>query len=55
MENQEKSTVALAKEQLDALAQSFLPVMQEFFRSERGRRIWEEYLREAKRGNDSAT
>lgn len=54
MENQKKSTVALAKEQLDALAQSLLPVMQDFFRSERGKQIWAEHLREIEQGNEKA-
>ena len=52
MENLKKPV--LSEEQLDALAQSLLPVMQEFFNSERGKAIWEEHLREVKQGTDSA-
>jgi len=52
MENRKKSTLILAEEQLDALAQSLLPVMQEFFRSERGKQIWAEHLRRIEQGND---
>ncbi len=52
MEEQKKAVVTLSDEQLDALAQSLLPVMQEFFNSERGRRIWEEYLREIEQSSD---
>ncbi len=52
MEVQKKLSIVLSEEQLDALAQSLLPVMQEFFNSERGRRIWEEYLREIEQSSD---
>ena len=52
MENLKKPV--LSKEQLDALVQSLLPVMQEFFSSERGKKIWEEHLREVEQGTDSA-
>ena len=38
MENQKKPV--LSEEQLDALAQSLLPAMREFFNSERGKKIW---------------
>ncbi len=49
---EQKSVVTLSDEQLDALAQSLLLVMQEFFNSERGRRIWEEHLREIEQSSD---
>lgn len=52
MENQKKPNVVLSEEQLDALAQSLLPVMQEFFSSDRGKRIWAEHLRDIEQGND---
>ncbi len=52
MENLKKPV--LSEEQLDALAQSLLPAMCEFFNSERGKTIWEEYLREVEQGADSA-
>lgn len=52
MEVLKKLSVVLSEEQLDALAQSLLPVMQEFFNSERGRRIWEEHLREIEQSSD---
>lgn len=52
MEEQRKHIVTLADEQLDALVQSLLPVMQEFFSSERGKQIWAEHLREIKQGSD---
>ena len=44
MEDQKKTAVTLSEEQLDALVQSLLPVMQEFFNSDRGKRIWAEHL-----------
>lgn len=52
MEEQKNPTVVLSEEQLDALAQSLLPVMQDFFNSERGRRIWKEHLREIEQSSD---
>ena len=54
MENQKKSGGALADEQLDALVQSFLPVMREFFNSERGKKIWAEYLEKIRQGKENA-
>lgn len=52
MEEQEKSVVALADEQLDALVQSLLPVMQEFFSSDKGKKIWAEHLEKIQQGNE---
>lgn len=54
MGNKEKSTVVLTDEQLDSLAQSLLPAMQEFFRSERGKQIWAEHLREIGQDTEKA-
>ena len=54
MEDQKKSGVALADEQLDALVQSFLPIMREFFNSERGKKIWAEHLEKNQQGNGKA-
>ncbi len=54
MENQKKPIDILSEEQLDALAQSLLPVMQEFFRSERGKKIWAEHLREIEQSSEKA-
>lgn len=42
MEKQNK--LVLSEEQLDALVQSLLPVMQEFFSSESGKKIWADQL-----------
>ena len=53
MENQKKPAVVLSEEQLDALAQSFLPVMQEFFNSDRGKRIWVEHLEKIRQGKEN--
>ena len=52
MENQKKHVPS--EEQLDALVQSLLPAMREFFNSERCKAIWEEHLREVEQGTDSA-
>lgn len=52
MEEQGTTVVTLAEEQLDALVQSLLPAMKEFFSSERGKQIWAEHLREIEQGSD---
>ena len=54
MENQKKPGFVLSIEQLDALAQSFLPAMQRFFASERGKKIWEEHLKEIEQTKENA-
>lgn len=33
------------------LAQNLLPAMQDFFTSERGKKLWEEYLKKIEEGN----
>ena len=53
MEEQRKPVVALTNEQLDALVQSLLPVMQEFFSSDRGKKIWAEHLEKIHQGNEN--
>ena len=50
MENQNRSV--LSEEQLDALVQSLLPAMREFFSSERGKRIWAEQLENIQHGKE---
>lgn len=51
---EQKNLVTLSDEQLDALAQSLLPAMQEFFNSDRGKKIWTEHLAKESQGNESA-
>lgn len=53
MEVQKKSAVVLSEEQLDALAQSLLPVMQEFFNSDRGKKIWAEHLEKIRQDKEN--
>lgn len=53
MVEQKKPPVVLSEEQLDALAQSLLPVMQEFFSSDRGKRIWAEHLEKNQQGKEN--
>ena len=38
--------INLTDEQLDALALSFLPAMTEFFESDKGKQLFEEFLKE---------
>lgn len=39
----QKNKIYLTDEQLDALALSFLPAMTEFFESDKGKKLFEEY------------
>ena len=41
-----KNKLSLTEEQLDALALSFLPAMTDFFESDRGKQLFEEYHKE---------
>ncbi len=50
MENQKKPV--LSEEQLDALVQSLLPAMREFFNSDRGKKIWAEQLEKIQHGKE---
>lgn len=52
MEEQRKTVVTIAEEQLDALVQSLLPAMKEFFSSEKGKQIWTDHLCEIEQGRD---
>ncbi len=42
----QKNKINLTDEQLDALALSFLPAMIEFFESDKGKKLFEEYHKE---------
>ncbi len=42
--------IKLTKEQLNSLSAAFLPVIREFYESERGKKMWEEHLREKAKG-----
>lgn len=48
MKEQQHYEIRLTEEQLDALAASFLPSMQRFFASERGKKLFEEYQQKNK-------
>jgi len=41
-----KNKINLTDEQLDALALAFLPAMTEFFESDKGNKLFEEFLKE---------
>ena len=38
--------IHIPDEQLELLAASFLPVIREFYKTEQGKKLWEEYLKE---------
>ena len=38
--------IKLTDEQLGLLAASFLPAIREFYKTEQGKKLWEEHLRE---------
>lgn len=44
MSEQKQRDIILTDDQKDALVQSFFPVMLEFFQSDRGKKIYTEYL-----------
>lgn len=45
MSEQKQRDIILTDDQKDALVQSFFPVMLEFFQSDRGKKIYTEYLK----------
>lgn len=45
MSEQKQHNIILTDDQKDALVQSFFPVMLEFFKSNRGKNIYIEYLK----------
>lgn len=49
----ESKKIIIPEEQLDALAQSFLPTIRDFFTSERGKKLWEDHLKEIEQGNEN--
>ena len=50
----QKNKINLTDEQLDALALSFLPAMTEFFESDQGKKLFEEYHKEKQLENPEA-
>lgn len=48
----ENKKVIIPEGQLDALAQSLLPAIREFFTSESGKKLWENHLKEIEQGNE---
>ena len=52
--SEQKKDFVLSDEQLDALAQSLLPTMKKFFASERGKKLWEEHLKEIEQDNENS-
>lgn len=52
MDNKKQFDIILTDDQKDALVQSFLPAMIDFFQSDRGKKIYAEYLNNKERGND---
>ena len=50
----QKKDFVLSEEQLDALAISLLPTMQKFFASERGKKLWEEHLKEIEQSKENS-
>ncbi|MCH5193412.1 MAG: hypothetical protein J1F11_05570 [Oscillospiraceae bacterium] len=42
----ENDKIKLPDEQLNLLAASFLPVIRKFYKTEQGKKLWEEHLKE---------
>ncbi len=51
MDNKKQFDIILTDDQKDALVQSFLPAMIDFFQSDRGKKIYAEYLNNKEREN----
>lgn len=51
MSEQKQQDIILTDDQKDALIQSFLPAMIDFFQSDRGKRIYAEYLQNKEKNN----
>lgn len=44
MSEHKEDKIKISNEQLELLAASFFPVIRDFYKSDRGKKFWEEYL-----------
>lgn len=54
MTEKKQKKIKLTKEQLNSLSAAFLPVIREFYESERGKKMWEEHLKKIAKKADTA-
>lgn len=54
MTEKKQKKIKLTKEQLNSLSAAFLPVIREFYESERGKKMWEEHLKKIGKKVDTA-
>lgn len=54
MTERKQKKIKLTKEQINSLSAAFLPVIREFYESERGKKMWEEHLKKIGKKADTA-
>lgn len=54
MTEKKEKKIKLTKEQINSLSAAFLPVIKEFYESERGKKMWEEHLKNIGKKVDTA-
>lgn len=54
MTEKKEKKIKLTKEQINSLSATFLPVIKEFYESERGKKMWEEHLKNISNKVDTA-
>lgn len=54
MSEHKEDKINISDEQLDLLATSFFPVIRDFYKSDRGKKFWEEHLKKIGKEVDTA-
>lgn len=54
MSEHKEDKIHISDEQLDLLAASFFPVIRDFYKSDRGKKFWEEHLKKIGKEVDTA-
>lgn len=54
MTENKEDKITISDEQLDLLAASFFPVIRDFYKSDRGKKFWEEHLKKIGKEVDTA-
>ncbi|MDE5859077.1 MAG: hypothetical protein K2H23_01600 [Oscillospiraceae bacterium] len=54
MSEHKEDKINISDEQLDLLATSFFPVIRDFYKSDRGKKFWEEHLKKIENEVDTA-
>ncbi len=54
MSEHKEDKINISDEQLELLAASFFPVIRDFYKSDRGKKFWEEHLKKIGKKADTA-